>query len=123
MHQEIKYDSFEIVIFRELGNNTDGVNIYDLHKEYLLSPGQIIAFISKFEKLDLIKFIDFKISLLEKGKTWLIENRKDLFLNSRDKYWMGVPDYFLDENSEQDDYSVFFLLNERQKQNFQKLYG
>lgn len=85
------YFSEDIIILRTLFKNFGKeIPIFSFHKEYLLSPAQIMRSIKKFSKEDIVIISESKLKLTKIGYGWIIKNRKHLFIN-RKHYWKDIP--------------------------------
>lgn len=75
------------------------ISPYHFHQKYLLSPAQMARTLRKFLNLEVIEFKDNEAILTKTGESWIIENRKKIFMNSN-KYWKQVPEYMKQESLE-----------------------
>lgn len=62
-------------------------NIYYFHKENHLTPAQMGRVIRKYVKAGIITKVDNNIQLTEKGKAYIVNNRKRLFLMPKNRFW------------------------------------
>lgn len=90
--ENLKYSSADRIIIRKLWISDDGTSPYDLHDEYLLSPGQIAEAIEKFSSLGVINYIDQKIVFSPNGRAWVFDNRFELFCYDLNKTWREVDE-------------------------------
>lgn len=67
------------------------LDLYFFHEKYRLSPAQLARTIRKFEELDLIVLSCDQVILLDKGRSWIFANRKNIFLKEKSKYWKVIP--------------------------------
>lgn len=85
----IKLYSEDIEIIRELSKRKE-VDAYFFHEKYMLSPAQLLKSIKKLREEGIIIFEEKILSLTDKGKIWVMANRKQLFLQERSKYWKQI---------------------------------
>lgn len=69
----------------------NSVNMYFFHEKYMLSPAQLGRTIRKFTNIKCVIINDNNIELTDKGRKWIIANRKELFLKTKEKYWKNIP--------------------------------
>jgi hypothetical protein len=74
-------------ILRDLFKESKMVSIYSFHKKYMLSPGQLSRSLRKFESMGVLVSTDENVELTEYGKKWILQNRKELFLNKPREFW------------------------------------
>jgi len=89
MNDNISIAEKEILI--NLFSQPSGINIYEFHEKYLLSPAQLSAFVDTYSKEGYVSINDDILSITPSGQRWIISKRAKLFLNE-DKYWKKVPD-------------------------------
>ena len=82
-------------ILLELFKKRKSINIYYLHKKYLLSPAQINRFVRNYLEEKLISFDNCKIKLTEKGIEWILHNRKKIFLSHNKNKWKIIPNEWI----------------------------
>lgn len=87
----MEFYSEDIEFLKELLYH-DKVEIYLFHEKYKLSPAQLARTINKFMNQELIIFSNHTISLTEKGRNWIFENRRVLFIKEKKKYWKEIPE-------------------------------
>jgi hypothetical protein len=78
----------------------------------MLSPAQLGRTIRKFTNIECVIINDNNIELTEKGRKWIIANRKELFLQTKEKYWKNTPIEMIQET---------FKINDTYKPNTKKL--
>lgn len=83
--------SEDIELLKELYSN-DKIELYFFHKKYKLSPAQLARALKKFKDAGLILLDNDSVELNEKGRRWIIGNRKELFLKEKSKYWKRIPE-------------------------------
>ena len=76
--------SEDIEFVKELFSNNK-VNMYIFHEKYMLSPAQLGRVIRKFTEKECIVVNGYDIELTEKGRKWIVTNRKELFLKEKKK--------------------------------------
>jgi hypothetical protein len=70
--------NFESKILIDLFKSTNGLFAYTFFERYKVEPDEIASFIEKYEAQELIKFIDNRLFLTEKGRDDLkISKHKD----------------------------------------------
>lgn len=82
--------SEDIEFMKELYIN-NSLSLYFFHEKYMLSPAQLGRTIKKFTDLKYVLVNDFDVVLTEKGRKWIIANRRELFLKTKEKHWKKVP--------------------------------
>lgn len=82
--------SEDIEFMRELYIH-NSVSLYFFHEKYMLSPAQLGRTIRKFTNIECVIFNENYIELTEKGRKWVIANRRELFLKTKEKYWKNIP--------------------------------
>lgn len=92
--------SEDIELLKEL-YLTDKIDLYFFHEKYMLSPAQLGRTLKKFKDADLIIFDQNSVALNENGRKWIIENRRQIFLVEKSKYWKKIP-----ENMKQDSLNI-----------------
>lgn len=93
----MKLFSEDIELLKELYSK-EKIEMYYFHEKYKLSPAQLGRTIKKFKEAGLIIIDEKNVILLEKGRKWIIGNRRDLFLNERSKYWKKIPEQMKQES-------------------------
>lgn len=78
--------SEDVEIIKELMRNVN-VNLYDLHLKYRLSPAQVSNTVKTLLEEGVISIQGESIGLTERGREWIVNNRKTLFLDGTRKYW------------------------------------
>lgn len=69
----------------------NSVSLYFFHEKYMLSPAQLGRTIRKFTDIECVILNENRIELTEKGRKWIIANRRELFLKTKEKYWKNIP--------------------------------
>lgn len=87
----MKLFSEDILLLKELFK-TGKTELYFFHEKFMLSPAQLARSLRKFENEGLLIVKEKQVSLTDVGKEWIFENRKNLFVNEREKYWKKVPE-------------------------------
>jgi hypothetical protein len=82
--------SEDIEFLRELYIQ-NSVSMYFFHEKYMLSPAQLGRTIRKFTDIGCVILNENCIELTEKGRRWIITNRRELFLKTKEKYWKNIP--------------------------------
>lgn len=82
--------SSDIIIIKSL-LQSEYVDIYDLHVQYLLSPAQLQLSISKFLAERIIEVDGVKIRLIKNGFDWICNNRQSIFLDPKRRFWKDRP--------------------------------
>lgn len=90
----------------------NSVSMYFFHEKYMLSPAQLGRTIRKFTNIECVIMNDDNIELTEKGRKWIIANRKKLFIKTKEKYWKNIPIEMIQET---------FKINDTYKPNTKKL--
>ena len=95
-------NSEDRIFLKAIFASKESIDIYDIHKEYLLSPGQVSRSLKKLTKLDLVS-VDFeagKALLTENGLIKIVEKRKIFFGSFDREKWRAPPDEMLGEKIE-----------------------
>ena len=86
--------SAEIEILRNLFEAGDkGLDLYDLHKRFKLSPSQLAHTCRLMHDAGLLEIIgqppaaERMVRVSELGKSWILSNRRALFLRPRARDW------------------------------------
>ena len=74
---------------------SDTVNFYDLHDEFLLSPAQVATAVERLSIKEFVTLDGMSVSLTEKGKGWLRENAGGILTHNRKQYWKELPSNML----------------------------
>lgn len=82
-------------IFKDLFESVDGLYAYTFYSRYRITPGVLFEFIEKHEVLEMLNFVDGKISLTEKGRVKAMQYAKNVINPVKDKY-AKIPNEFLD---------------------------
>ena len=92
------------IILRSLFSSNGELNVYELHKKYLLSPGQISRSLRKLSSLDIISMdVENAIfEITENGREIILFNRRELFGRPLHKVWQNIPEEMLVAKVEQD---------------------
>lgn len=90
---EMPYSSFEKEILRALFERGDWLDLYELHEEYLLSPGQLSYAVRKFDRDEIIDVDGLLVRLTEQGQKWVFAHRREIFLADRNRYWAELSDH------------------------------
>ena len=96
-----KIFSYDRIIIKKLFSCDNYINLYDFHTIYRLSPAQIADTLALLRDHEAVKVDDNRACLTNKGRIWVVKNRKLLFFLARDRaYRQPKPTVFLKENSE-----------------------
>ncbi len=82
--------SLESIVVRELYKTTDWVDLYQLHKKYLLSPIQLLDFCEKLLEIEVIEIEGRKARITDFGRKWSVKNRYKIF-SSEGPWAKGSP--------------------------------
>ena len=82
--------SFRLVL-KHLFNSLDYLDLYSLHEQYKLSPGQILAATAWLNKNGYVEQLGTMARLTAEGREWLIRERFWIF-HPNEKPWDEVPD-------------------------------
>lgn len=85
-----EYKSYEKEIFRELYESKI-VDVYHFFQKFGLSPGHIAKFILNCEEKGLVNYSNGELSISEHGKSYIEENKKKIYLDSRCG-WKEIPE-------------------------------
>jgi hypothetical protein len=85
--------SFEKIILKYIYSIEDPVDVYFFHEKYRLSAGQISFFIKKYTKNHCVNYEENKISITQKGRSFVIKKKKELYLD-QSKEWKKIPKDF-----------------------------
>lgn len=83
--------SADLCILKRLFISNEPISMYLFHQDFGLSPVHLSSFVNKFGNDDLLSINNDKIALTSKGKQWIIQNRKKLFLTNRTCEWKNIP--------------------------------
>lgn len=91
-------ESQDLLLIRKLFA-TECVSAFSLHKDFMLSVGQIVRLIDKFVSDGLVEVEktvdnDASVRLTEFGRSWLLENENWLIQGNLDRFWRKTPDGF-----------------------------
>lgn len=75
--------SLESIVIREMYKATDWVDLYQIHKKYLLSPIQLLDFCEYLSEIEVIKIEGRKAKITDFGRKWSIKNRYKIFSSER----------------------------------------
>lgn len=95
----------ETVVIKRL-SSVGKESIYYFHKENHLTPAQMGRVIRKYVKAGIITQVENNIQLTEKGRTYVVNNRKKLFLIPKNRFWANEIHRF----KESRDVTVDFVL-------------
>jgi hypothetical protein len=87
------YYSFEREILRTMFERGDWLDLYTLHEEFLLSPGQLSNAVRNFARNEIIEVEGLLVRLTEQGKKWVFAHRREIFLTDRNRYWAKPFDH------------------------------
>lgn len=87
--------SAEREILRRSFNSFGAIDLYALHEEFLLSPGQLSRATRQLTSLGLAEVDGLKLKLTTGGLEWIFQNRHDLFLRDRNRHWAEPPEELL----------------------------
>lgn len=76
----MKLFSEDIIILRNVMEKQK-VLIYDFHKNYKLTPAQILRSLSKFSIHKIVEYDEINVKITEFGKEWVNANRKFIYLS------------------------------------------
>lgn len=80
------------ILRRSYENPTGKLNLYDLHRDNLLSPGQLSNACRPLEEAGVITVEDVPeigptVTLTPEGRQWVIHYRKQLFMRNDERPW------------------------------------
>ena len=90
------------IIIRELYQNRGWINLYSIHLNYLLSPGQMGRSVRKLLIYQVIEQKGLNIRFNEKGFIWVLKNKKEIFLTKSNRYWLQLPQDMVKREREKD---------------------
>jgi len=69
------------------------VNVYSFYEKFNLRPAEILTSIRKLEELGVITFNpqDMVTSLTKFGRFWVVENRREIFMQKVSLAWKAPP--------------------------------
>src|SRR5690349_6164861 len=82
------FSSFEKEILRALFECGDWLDLYTIHEEYLLSPGQLSYAVRNFARDRIVEADGLLVRLTEHGQKWVFAHRREIFLSDRHRYWV-----------------------------------
>jgi hypothetical protein len=71
--------------------------LFQFHKKYSFSPGQLGSFVRKFGEVGIIELREDYILLTEYGKKWLLINRNRIFSSTVQYKWREIPEELREE--------------------------
>jgi len=86
-------ESFEREVLRALFSCPEWYDLYALHERFLLSPGQLAHAVRAYEADGLVESDGLNARLTQKGRVWVFENRRRLFLNEQRRTWADIPSF------------------------------
>lgn len=86
-------DSEDIIIIKGL-METGTLDLYSIHQRFLLSPAQIVRSLQRLHSIGILEYDAEKAKITEFGESWIIANRKELFLKQKKRYWALVKDSY-----------------------------
>lgn len=75
----MRYNSQQRIVLRVLFSSGDWVNLYHLHKETLVAPGQIAALLLLMLDRKYCEVEGLRARITPLGRIWVLENRKQIF--------------------------------------------
>lgn len=85
--------SEDITIIKALFKSQDkSIDLYDFHKLFLLSPGQISRSVEKLHHQEIIELNEKAIKLTKNGIDFILKNRSKIFFKRDNKYWKDIPE-------------------------------
>ncbi|KZK94033.1 hypothetical protein PsAD46_01285 [Pseudovibrio sp. Ad46] len=82
----MKYTSYQRQILATIYKANAEVDLYLLHKQFQLSPSQILITVTELEEHKLIERVGVVVKATQKGRNWIYAHRKEIFMNI-DRYW------------------------------------
>lgn len=79
-------ETFEALFLRELYRRE--IDVYDLHKRYLLSPSQIAACVAKYLELGHIVVDGDLVRLTESGRQGVLARKGDVYFRGNQRTWV-----------------------------------
>lgn len=73
------YNSQHRIVLRALFSESDWVDLYRLHKETLVAPGQIAALLSFMLERRYCLVDGLRARITSSGRAWVLQNRKQIF--------------------------------------------
>jgi len=67
-------------------SSKDWVDVYELHVEYQLSPGQIIDIVERLRGEGLLEFEGTKARLTAPGREWVLKQRNIVFKSAANEF-------------------------------------
>ena len=80
----------DVEVLRELYRD-DKVDLYRFHQLYSISPDQLARTINHFGDLKVIEIVGDCAQLTDFGRTWVVANRRLIFLRERELEWKVIP--------------------------------
>jgi hypothetical protein len=76
-------EPIESIIIRDLYKSNDWVDLYSIHKKYLLSPIQMLDFCQASSEKGIIEIEGRMARITDFGRIWSIKNRHRIFSSER----------------------------------------
>jgi len=96
MNTKIELNDTELLIIKHLYKKQDGEELFYFHKQYKIPPDIIFSFVEKFTKEEyLLRISKKRVKLSNKGKEWILSNKKYIYLTQRLKKWRRLPSKML----------------------------
>ena len=97
------YSSSDREVIRFLFAGMDWSDLYDLHIQFRLSPGQALDIVERLVTADFAELDGTKARLTTAGRTWVLEARNRIFRGSEHEAWRAraheIPDNTKDTQS------------------------
>lgn len=83
------------LLLRELFKCDGEVNIYKMHQQYRLPINEIILAVTDLIDNELATLEDLSIKPTKALRTWVFQNRYEIFFNKEELPWKIIPQQFL----------------------------
>lgn len=90
--EQLYISSSDKRILLQLFSNREPLNIYYFHEKYFFSPAQINRFLRIYTQKKIVKFVNNEVYLTDFGIKWIIKNRKNIFLSTKNNLWKKIPE-------------------------------
>jgi hypothetical protein len=75
-------------------SDSKGIDVYELHERYRLSPAQIVRSVNRFSIERILALDNDRLYFLEGGRSWVVKNRDKIFYGQA-MPWKKIPDHFV----------------------------
>lgn len=95
------YSSSDREVIRFLFASMDWSDLYDLHIEFRLTPGQVLDIVERLVAANFAELDGTKARLTSAGRAWILEARDSIFRGSRQEPWRPSAHEILENPKDQ----------------------